>query len=394
MRKNANKVYITAIVFGSLFCSMIIGAFMSHYYAKTQYQILSNVAEILISKYPDQEQAVIAQIKARGATQSSLKKGINYLENYGFTYGDFERPFQNVALMGAILGVSALLGLLILFIYTLSHKRKLRLEEIIGYLEKVNIGREVSIIQETEDDFSPLRDEIYKTVTELRNAKETAVKERKDFADNLANIAHQIKTPVTSISVMAQLSEQNMEKEHIAQIKKQADRLTLLVDALLTLSKIDAGVLKLKKEQVDVYSLLELSVEVMDEMIREKSIEIDIPNYEEVSFTGDMDWGIEAFINIIKNCVEHTPEGGKITFDYGVNPLYTEITVTDNGTGFSEIELPHIFKRFYQGKKAVKNGVGIGLSLAKSIIEMQNGFIIAKNLPEGGACFSVRFYSH
>ena len=145
---------------------------------------------------------------------------------------------------------------------------------------------------------------------------------------------------------------------------------------------------------MDIFTLLELSAEGVDEIIRARKIRVDIPNHPDITFQGDMEWSMEAFSNLIKNCAEHTPEGGRIIMDYTCNPLYTQIIIQDTGAGFAPEELPHVFERFYRGKDAGENGIGIGLSLAKSLIEMQNGFLTAQNLPEGGACFTVRFYHH
>lgn len=152
--------------------------------------------------------------------------------------------------------------------------------------------------------------------------------------------------------------------------------------------------LQLEKKEVDIFTLLELSAEGVDEIIRARKIRVDIPNHPDITFQGDMEWCMEAFSNLIKNCAEHTPEGGWIMMDYTGNPLYTQIMIRDTGAGFAPEELPHVFERFYRGKDAGENGIGIGLSLAKSLIEMQNGFLTAQNLPEGGACFTVRFYHH
>lgn len=223
----------------------------------------------------------------------------------------------------------------------------------------------------------------------MKIAKDTAINERIEFADSLANIAHQIKTPITNISLITQVD--NGENNYA--ISKHIKRMSRLVESLLLMSKIDAGVLELKKNEVDVYTSLELSVEELEQNINQKNIQIELPNYSDVSFLGDMDWNMEAFINIIKNCAEHTPENGKISFDYSVNPLYTEIIISDNGTGFDKEDLKNIFKRFYQGRNS-KGGLGIGLSIAKSIIEMQNGFITAENAKNGGAQFNIRFYRH
>jgi len=273
-------------------------------------------------------------------------------------------------------------------------RAKSRIQSITDYLTSVNIGKDVTVLSDTEDDFSPLEDEIYKTVTQMRIAKETAIKERQNFAESLANIAHQIKTPVTSMSVTTQMCKGSLKEEEIEKIKKQIDKINQLTDALLTISKIDAGILELKQDNVDVYTLLELSIEALESQIRSKEIEIMLPNHPEISFIGDLDWSVEVFINLIRNSIQHMPDRGKLELRYEKNPLYVEISVTDNGEGFDDKEIPYIFNRFYQGKQGRKSGTGIGLSMARSIIEMQNGFITAKNVKGGGACFIVRFYCH
>lgn len=263
------------------------------------------------------------------------------------------------------------------------------------YLEQVNIGAGGTLIQAKEDEYSHLQDEIYKTVTTLYQTRETAVAAKKNFAENLANIAHQLKTPVASLSIVAQLMETDGQGgERAVSLRKQTARLERLIEALLTLSRIDAGVLQLEKKEVDIFTLLELSAEGVDEIIRARKIRVDIPNHPDITSQGDMEWSMEAFSNLIKNCAEHTPEGGRIIMDYTCNPLYTQIIIQDTGAGFAPEELPYVFERFYRGKDAGENGIGIGLSLAKSLIEMQNGFLTAQNLPEGGACFTVRFYHH
>ncbi len=272
-------------------------------------------------------------------------------------------------------------------------KRKRRIQDLTDYLVKVNLGKDVAILSEDEDEFSILEDEIYKTVTEMRNVKEMAVRAKKNYADSLADIAHQIKTPITALSAMVQLLEGKVGKDEVASIESQIGRIHHLTDALLTISKIDAGILELKKEDVDVYTMLELAVEALDGPLQQKNIEVVLPNHPEVSFVGDMDWSVEVFINLIKNSMEHLPKKGILQLEYEKNALYVEIRVMDNGEGFKNDEIPHIFERFYRGRQATKSGTGIGLSMAKSIIEMQRGFITAQNLAEGGACFLIRFYN-
>ena len=261
------------------------------------------------------------------------------------------------------------------------------------YLEKVNMGYCGALLQTGEDDFSKLQDEIYKTVTFLYQTKEKALQAKNDFADNLSNIAHQLKTPVTAISLSAQMMKQNMDYKHLEQVEKQLLRLTHLEDALLLLSRIDAGTLHLQRNEVDVFTLLVLAADNLQELFAGSGTSADIPELGEMLVIADLDWTMEAVMNLMKNCMEHSP-GGTIHCSYAQNPLYTEILIWDDGEGFAKEDIPHIFERFYRGKNAGEGGIGIGLALSKEMIERQNGTIRAKNKPDGGALFEIRFYSH
>ncbi len=269
-----------------------------------------------------------------------------------------------------------------------------RIEALTEYLEKVNTGGGGILPREREDGLSKLQDEIYKTVTELYRTKEAALSAKSNFAENLYNIAHQIKTPITSASLSLQMAWDAMPSEYARQIERQLSRLTYLEESLLLLSRIDAGTLALIKKEVDVYTLLELSADNLRELSMEAGVSIVVPEAGEISILADMEWTMEALMNLMKNALEHTPSGGRVCCAYEQNPLYTQITVTDTGRGFDREDMPHLFERFYRGKNAAKNGVGIGLALSKAIVESQNGIITARNLPEGGACFEIRFYSH
>ena len=257
-------------------------------------------------------------------------------------------------------------------------------------------------------------------MTFLYQTKDRAVQAKNDFAENLSNIAHQIKTPITAISLASQRMKQDFgpgaleqaktgqdpeqkQTEHVPeqkagrtaleQIEKQLSRLTYLEESLLTLSRLDAGTLLLRKEETDVFTLLILAAENLQELFRGSDTSIEIPEQGEMFISVDMDWTMEAIMNLMKNCMEHTP-GGAVHCSYAQNPLYTEILIWDEGKGFAKEDLPHIFERFYRGQNAHEGGIGIGLALAKEIIERQNGTIRAKNKPGGGAFFEIRFYCH
>lgn len=272
-------------------------------------------------------------------------------------------------------------------------KESKRIQALTDYLEQVNIGKAGILSSFGEDDFSKLEDEIYKTVTFLYQTRDAAVRAKDDFAQNLANIAHQIKTPITAISLSVQMMKQDFDKKYLEQIEKQLLRLTYLEEALLLLARLDAGTLLLKKDEVDVFTALVLAADNLQELLISSGTSIDIPELGEVAVRGDLEWTMEAFINLMKNCMEHN-RGGTIHCSYAQNPLYTEIIIRDEGEGFAKEDIPHLFERFYRGKNADESGIGIGLALAKEIIERQNGTIRARNAAEGGALFEIRFYSH
>ncbi len=152
-----------------------------------------------------------------------------------------------------------------------------------------------------------------------------------------------------------------------------------------------------QKEDVDVFTLLVLAADNLQELFADSGTSIDIPESGEMAVTADLNWTMEAVMNVMKNCLEHNA-GGTVHCSYGQNPLYTEILIWDEGEGFAKEDIPHLFKRFYRGKNADAGGnirgggIGIGLALSKEIIEHQNGTIRAKNLPDGGACFEIRLY--
>lgn len=230
-------------------------------------------------------------------------------------------------------------------------------------------------------------------MTFLYQTKDAAVQAKNDFAENLSNIAHQIKTPITAISLSLQTMSKEYGEKKLEQIQRQLLRLIRLEEALLVLSRLDAGSLRFQKEEIDVFTVLVLAADNLQELFVESGTSIDIPELGKMAITADLDWTMEAVINLMKNCMEYN-RGGTIHCFYEQNPLYTEILIQDEGEGFWKEDIPHLFERFYRGKNVCEGGIGIGLSLSKEIIERQNGTIRAKNMPDGGACFEIRFYSH
>lgn len=262
-----------------------------------------------------------------------------------------------------------------------------------AYLEAASCGRETALAR-TEDEFSILEDEIYKTVSELRIAREQAQRERRQQADNLADIAHQLKTPLTSMSLMTQLLATEVtaeQEEYIDRIDGQLERLNWLTGSLLTMSRLDAGAVEFAPVSIPFEELAAWALEPMEQLVQERCQTVNVCG-KDVSVTCDPRWTAEALVNLIKNCSEHTPAGGEIILTAVTTPLYMQITVEDSGAGFDAEELPHLFRRFFRGKNSAKDSIGIGLALCRGIVEGQGGIIRAENRNEGGACFTIRFY--
>lgn len=290
---------------------------------------------------------------------------------------------------GAVLAV-----MVCLLLWHFHRKRqKERLLALTNYLEAASCGKETSLAR-VEDEFSLLEDEIYKTVSELRIARELAQQERHQQADNLADIAHQLKTPLTSMSLMTQLLAADAaaeQREYIERIDSQLLRLNWLTGSLLTMSRLDAGAVAFSPVCITFEALTARACEPMAQLLEERKQTILLYG-KEVPLSCDPYWTAEALVNLIKNCSEHTPPGGTITFTADATPLYLQITLEDSGTGFLPEEIPHLFRRFFCGKNSGKDSIGIGLALCRGIIEGQGGILRAENRAEGGARFVIRFY--
>ena len=365
-----------------------------HTYRQIAYQHISAFCEILLENSPEAEPQLLSSLKEYHSLSEQEIAENNYLGMYGYRAGEFCKELPTHTFILPVMLFLTVSGAFVLTAWLFRRRSQKRIVDLTEYLERVNIGAGGTLIQTQEDDFSRLQDEIYKTVTTLYQTREAAVSAKKNFAENLANIAHQLKTPITAAFLSLQLMKKETANEYANQIEKQLDRLNRLEESLLMLSKIDAGTLLLKHERVDLYTALNLAAENLNDLLQDSHISIEIPENGCIEFFGDLEWTMEAFINLMKNCMEHSQPGGIVHCDYSGNPLYAEIRIWDDGTGFDTEDLPHLFDRFYRGRRAVGNGIGIGLALARSIFELQNGTITAYNRRNGGACFEIRLYSH
>lgn len=292
--------------------------------------------------------------------------------------------------------VAIISAFLILIHYISTYERYRKIASLATDINSVLHGNNaISLENYTEGELGILHSEIYKMTIRLREQQQKLMSDKAYLADSIADISHQIRTPLTSINLLVQfLSEPNLTDERRQQLTHELygllSRIEWLITTLLKISKLDAGTVQFKEERVSMATLINKSCAPLLVPIELRGQELGIK--AEGDFIGDVSWTCEAIGNIVKNCMEHTPEGGKIEIEASENALYTEIVIKDNGTGIAKEDMPHIFERFYKGKDSDDKSFGVGLALARMIITSQKGTVKAENRKPTGAMFSIRFY--
>lgn len=277
-------------------------------------------------------------------------------------------------------------------------KRDKKINQITQYINEIkNRKYDLDINENSEDELSNLKNELYKITVMLREESEISKKDKENIKMSVEDISHQLKTPLTSITIMLDNlkdnpnMDENTKQKFIFEISKQIDWINWLVISMLKLSKLDANVIKFNEEKINLKKFIDEIIRNLEIPIEIKNQQIIIKGDEKASFLGDYKWQQEAVTNIIKNCIEHNEENGKIYIKYEENTLFTKIAIRDEGEGMTKEDLKHIFERFYKGQNSSENSVGIGLALAKNIIEKDNGMISCKSELDKGTEFVIKY---
>lgn len=275
--------------------------------------------------------------------------------------------------LAAAVMAAAMIGLSVLF----TRRRYREIAELSDCLSRIAGGDySIDLRKYAEGELSILRDEIYRVTRTLSHQAQDMKRDKTFLADMLADISHQLKTPLTSVAMMTEMLSDpalppEKRREFLDGVRSGVERIRWLVMSLLRLSRLDAGAVRFRKDPVSVPALVEDALKPLHIAmeLRQQTLETEL---EDAVVTGDAQWLTEAFGNLLKNSVEHAPVGGNIRVRCGANPLYILFEVENDGPGIPPEDLPHIFDRFYRGKNAAPDSAGIGLALARSILTKHN----------------------
>lgn len=399
----SKKVTIPIIVLSII---MIVISSMILKNKEQEYQKIVNesIAEIvgkIKEEYPNVKEEEI--IKILNKSNEGKSEGQKVLQKYGIDIKEnpaieaMENQEQEIMIINVVsIGVSVILLLIIVNIYY--HSRNKKIQEIIKYIEAINNKNyDLKIAENTEDDLSNFRNELYKIAIMLKEQASQSINDKKALQTSLEDISHQLKTPLTSISIMLDNIRENpnmdehTRQEFIYEISRQINWINWLVISLLKLSKLDSNTAVFVQKEIKVEDLINNVVKNLAIPIDIKQQNVIVNGSSDVMFVGDYNWQLEALTNIVKNCIEHTVENKNIYINWEENNFYTKIAIKDEGVGIDKKDVKHIFERFYKGKNSSENSVGIGLALAKGIIEKDNGYIICASELGRGTTFEIKY---
>ena len=401
-----NKVHLKKFLLISIIpiiVFLIIGNifffYQYHSYTQNYNNKIASLVNLLDKEYPDIDRNELISI-----LNSDDKVSEDIFSRYGIDIQnesiiiENDRLFSGFIIVYNILFIGLALSIILLYLKHEKDQNK-EIKKIARCIEEINKKNySINIDENSEDELSILKNELYKITIMLKEDAENSKKDKLKLKDSLSDISHQLKTPLTSINIMLDNildnpdMDSNTKEKFIQNIKREITNISSLVGEILKLSKLDASVIKFEKEQVFINDLVEGAISNVEMMAELKNINIEVTNQDNIKLVCDAKWQIEAITNILKNCIEHSKDDSTITIDIDSNKIYKQITIKDNGEGIDEKDLPHIFERFYKGKNASKDSVGIGLALAKTIIEKDNGSIKVDSKKGKQTIFTIKYY--
>ncbi len=294
--------------------------------------------------------------------------------------------------------VIILINLLVAYLlYKMLSRYRKKIINVTKYVEDINNHNYTLLINENDEgELSKLRNELYKITVTLKEGNINVSKQKESLKEALSDISHQIKTPLTSINILLDsLDNPDMDpktrNEFLSEIQSQVSKIEFLTLTLLKLARFDTNTIKFKREKINIYQLLQDVLDNVSILLEVKNISLNINCSKKITMIGDYKWELEALTNIVKNAIEYSYDNSKIDINVLDNALYTKINIQDYGCGIPQNEISHIFERFYKASNTSKNSFGIGLSLAKKIIEEDNGHIKAISKENEGTLMEIKY---
>lgn len=359
---------------------------------------INAILEKVEEKYPNLDQNDLVEIL------NSKEIEDNVLKDYGYDMDkdSYVSKNDNYNLIFGITKFGILLVAFISLIYLfIKHnlKNDKEIDKIIKCIEKINRKNyELDLDELSEDKLSILKQEIYKTTIMLKENAENSLKDKINLKNSLQDISHQLKTPLTSINILLDniIDDPKMDDEtrqrFIKNIKREITNITFLVQSILKLSKFEANTISFIREDVSVKKIVNETIKNVSNLCDLKNINIKVNNKCQNKINCDYKWQVEALTNILKNAVEYSYNDNKILIECDDNNVYTQIKIKDFGKGMDKEDAENIFKRFYKGKDAGKDSIGIGLSLSKAIIEKDNGRVSVESIKDKGTTFIIKYF--
>lgn len=398
-RKTLIKVLLTNIVIVLLFIIIfvVVIKMQNKVYSKIVNEKINDIINNVMEKYPEvKEEDILKIINNRDDSSENILEKYGYDDELSYIKELRENINKNLINTAVLIGIFGIASLSIFMRYVLIQEKELK--EINEYIKEVNNKNYSLKIEDNKDgELSRLRNELYKTTVILREAAENSEEEKEKLSIAIADISHQLKTPLTSIRIMLDnISDnpdmpQEIRKDFIQDISKQVEHMSSLVISLLKIAKFDAGTIKMENEEIDAKKLIDSVINNLAILIEIKEIEVITKIDEKAIFIADYKWQQEALTNILKNAIEHSQPKSNIYIIVENTSIFLKIKIKDEGQGIEQKDLKHIFERFYKAKNCNEDSIGIGLSLAKTIIEQNNGYIKATSEVGKGTLFEIKY---
>lgn len=384
-----------------LFVIFIISFYLITLYINKIYkEMLYNFSDIVITnihnKCPEIEEEIIRSIFIKNIENSQN----NILKNYGISEKNIDINYKNIYFSNIIyimfiISLIIFLMLLIFIIIKYLKRQDKKIDKLSNYASQVLLGDyRLMISDNDESSLSILENKIYDMMVMLKEKSENLLDDKEKLERLLADISHQIKTPLTALNLLNDLLYQDLpeskKKEFLDNMQNELKKIEWLVKNLLYLAKLDAKMIDFKIDYIDIKKLINKSINEFSVLAEINNVNISVNCEEKIFVKCDEKWTIEAINNLIKNSIEHLAKNIKINVN--TNYLYTQIEVIDDGEGIKKEDIKNIFKRFYKAKNSKSSSLGLGLAFVKGIVENQNGSIKVKSKENEYTKFIIKLY--